>query len=354
MGSSASAEAASGPASYTFKDLQSLQELGPASLKVRPARPASRPATRCARRPSDAACVQDARAAGGVESLQFNQGEGLAGGYGEMPGSSPMFKFGSPSPPSGQVKSEYDQWQLPHTGLTPTAAAAQGGVPGASGAAAMGPGVAGAAGGAHPQAAGGFGQMGGGAAAAAAGARQPRRKRNATAPPEEAPATDKRKYTHEEAMAILNKKGGPVSEEDLARIDPASLSQEDVRKLKKMRRAIRNRESATASRLRRKEYIENLEKRMSDLSSQNTLLNISVTEMQMREKEKRDEEERIRLENERLRADTESTRLANAKLREEKLYMQQVSEKLQAFKISQAGSAEATIPDDTVVEPPTW
>ena len=45
---------------------------------------------------------------------------------------------------------------------------------------------------------------------------------------------------------------------------------------------------------------------------------------------------------------------ANAKLREEKLYMQQVSEKLQAFKISQAGSAEATIPDDTVVEPPTW
>ena len=132
MGSSASAEAASGPASYTFKDLQSLQELGPASLKVRPARPASRSATRCARRPSDAACVQDARAAGGVESLQFNQGEGLAGGYGEMPGSSPMFKFGSPSPPSGQVKSEYDQWQLPHTGLTPTAAAAQGGVPGAS------------------------------------------------------------------------------------------------------------------------------------------------------------------------------------------------------------------------------
>ena len=38
-----------------------------------------------------------------------------------------------------------------------------------------------------------------------------------------------------------------------------------------------------------------MEKRMSELSSQNTLLNISVTEMQMREKSKREEEERIRV-----------------------------------------------------------
>jgi hypothetical protein len=102
------------------------------------------------------------------------------------------------------------------------------------------------------------------------------------------------------------------------------------------RRAIRNRESATASRLRRKEYIENLEKRMSELSSQNTLLNISVTEMQMREKDKREEEERIRSENEKLRADTEATRAENVRLREEKSYMQQVQEKLSQFKVGGA------------------
>ena len=147
-----------------------------------------------------------------------------------------------------------------------------------------------------------------------------------------------------------------MSEDDLSRIDPDTLSQDDVKKLKKLRRAIRNRESATASRLRRKEYIENLEKRMSELSSQNTLLNISVTEMQMREKDKREEEERIRSENERLRADTEATRIANQKLREEKLYMQQISEKLQAFKFAHpSGSPNASgNGTDEVIEPPTW
>jgi hypothetical protein len=48
-------------------------------------------------------------------------GMGTAGGYGEMPSGSPMFKFGQ-SPM--KVKTEFDQWQLPHTGLTSTVAAA--------------------------------------------------------------------------------------------------------------------------------------------------------------------------------------------------------------------------------------
>ena len=166
--------------------------------------------------------------------------------------------------------------------------------------------------------------------------------------------TDKRKYTQAEALGVLNRKGGPVSEEDLARIDPQLLSADDVKKLKKLRRAIRNRESATASRLRRKEYIENLEKRMSELSSQNTLLNISVTEMQMREKDKRAEEERIRVENERLRADTEATRIENIRLREEKLYMQQVQDKLSQFKLDSLSPGQTGGDDDDLVEPPTW
>lgn len=161
------------------------------------------------------------------------------------------------------------------------------------------------------------------------------------------PSNGKRKFTQEEALAVLNRKGGPVTEEEIARIDPHSLAQEDVKRLKKLRRAIRNRESATASRLRRKEYIENLEKRMSELSSQNTLLNISVTEMQMREKSKREEEERIREENDKLRADTRSTRAANMKLREENQLMQAVSEKLKAFEI-------VDNMNDDIVEPPTW
>ena len=332
-----------------------------------------------------------------------------AGAYGDMPGSSPMFKFGSPSPMKGQVKSEFDQWGLgapsgglPHTGLTPTAGqqglVGQPGQPGQQ----QHPGMVqpgqqqqqqyAAQQYAAPQQQQQIpGQQIPGQQYAHPGMQQQhtgmvqhpgvqqhmqqqpgaghpseygegedgirgngRRKRAASTELDGAgPVSDKRKYTHDEAMAVLNRKGGPVSEDDLSRIDPGTLSQDDVKKLKKLRRAIRNRESATASRLRRKEYIENLEKRMSELSSQNTLLNISVTEMQMREKDKREEEERIRLENERLRADTEATRVSNQKLREEKLYMQQVSEKLQAFKFSHSPRpAAGEVPD--IVEPPTW
>ena len=40
----------------------------------------------------------------------------------------------------------------------------------------------------------------------------------------------------------------PVVMQELARIDPSILSTDEVKKLKKLRRAIRNRESATASR----------------------------------------------------------------------------------------------------------
>jgi hypothetical protein len=379
------------PASFTFKDLQNLQELGPASLK-------------------DAGAML---APSGIShSLQLDgSGDMNTSTYGDMPGSSPMFKFGSPSPMKGQVKSEFDQWHLPHTGLTPTAGAQQAMQPGQPGVAQQ-PGAPGAMPGQYPGYAGApqqgypgaqVGHPGAGyvqqqqhqqhqqqhqhqqhqhqhqqqqqQAAVPGGHQIPgpgmpgygneqddggasgrgRRKRAASTELEQSAAvSNKSKYTHDEAMAVLNRKGGPVSEDDLSRIDPSTLSQDDVKKLKKLRRAIRNRESATASRLRRKEYIENLEKRMSELSSQNTLLNISVTEMQMREKDKREEEERIRLENERLRADTEATRIANQKLREEKLYMQQVSEKLQAFKFSHPSAPSSGGKDDELVEPPTW
>ena len=69
------------------------------------------------------------------------------------------------------------------------------------------------------------------------------------------------KLTRDEAIQLLNKDGGVASEEELNEIDPSYLSADQVKKLKRMRRAIRNRESATASRMRRKEYIESLEKR---------------------------------------------------------------------------------------------
>ena len=81
------------------------------------------------------------------------------------------------------------------------------------------------------------------------------------------------------------------------------LDQSQVKKLKRMRRAIRNRESATASRLRRKEYIESLEKRTSELCSENAMLDLSVTEMQMREKKKNEELSSLRDETGRLRED---------------------------------------------------
>jgi hypothetical protein len=393
------------PASYTFKDLQSLgQGLGAGAGAG-----------------GMASIGSMGGMSGGLQTLQFDApGDREAnmglGGYGELPSGSPMFKFGA-SPM--KVKSEFDQWQLPHTGLTPTAGASgaaglqRGPVGAPAGMSGVPPSVGGGrmpvpqgnpalgaasagniqhmpmmqnptatmpilstanpgamlppaavinTGAARPAAAM---QQGSAAALPKQGSQKRSRARSSAAVDDDDdddddgyvfPVSDKRKFTNAEAVAVLNRKGGPVSEEDLARIDPGTLSTEDVKKLKKLRRAIRNRESATASRLRRKEYIENLEKRMSELSSQNTLLNISVTEMQMREKEKRDEEERIRQENEQLRADTESTRTENMRLREEKMYMQQVQDKFAQFKLmttEPSGHAMGVAPDE-IVEPPTW
>ena len=57
-------------------------------------------------------------------------------------------------------------------------------------------------------------------------------------------------------------------------LDPAQL-----KSLKKQRRAMRNRASATASRQRKKEYLQNLERHMNELSNSNTLLLTSVARM---------------------------------------------------------------------------
>ena len=138
------------------------------------------------------------------------------------------------------------------------------------------------------------------------------------------------KLTREEAIALLNKDGGVASEDELNEIDPGYLTAEEIKKLKRMRRAIRNRESATASRMRRKEYIESLEKRTSELCSENAMLDLSVTEMQMREKAKAEELERIRQENEMLRKETYNDRAENHQLKRDK---QVIEEKLRNVKL---------------------
>jgi len=51
-----------------------------------------------------------------------------------------------------------------------------------------------------------------------------------------------------------------------------SLSQEENRELRRQRRLIKNRESAQASRLRRKRYVEELEKTIDKLEHENTML----------------------------------------------------------------------------------
>jgi len=84
------------------------------------------------------------------------------------------------------------------------------------------------------------------------------------------------RLSREEAIALLNKAGGVTTEAELNEIDPSYLTAEETKKMKRMRRAIRNRESATASRMRRKEYIESLEKRTSELCSENAMLDLSV------------------------------------------------------------------------------
>lgn len=64
--------------------------------------------------------------------------------------------------------------------------------------------------------------------------------------------------------------------------------------------------------------IGNRGSRRSELCSENALLDLSVTEMQMREKGKADELERIRQENEQLRKETYHNRAENHQLKRDK------------------------------------
>ena len=72
-------------------------------------------------------------------------------------------------------------------------------------------------------------------------------------------------------------------QESLAQIEAllnaGNLDPEQAKSLKKQRRAMRNRASATASRQRKKEYLQNLERHMNELANSNTLLLTSVARM---------------------------------------------------------------------------
>ena len=59
-----------------------------------------------------------------------------------------------------------------------------------------------------------------------------------------------------------------------------SLSADEIKKLKKERRAMRNRASATASRQRKKNYLQNLETQLADLQSEQTRLQIRESRLQ--------------------------------------------------------------------------
>ena len=76
-------------------------------------------------------------------------------------------------------------------------------------------------------------------------------------------------------------------QESLQQIETAlmsgNLDPDEIKSLKKQRRAMRNRASATASRQRKKEYLQNLESHMSELTVSNRLLNTSVAEMKAAE-----------------------------------------------------------------------
>ena len=159
-----------------------------------------------------------------------------------------------------------------------------------------------------------------------------------------------RVYTlgREAAVALLNTPGGVTTEAELNEINPSLLTPEETKKLKRMRRAIRNRESATASRMRRKEYIESLEKRTSELCSENAMLDLSVAEMKMREKAKAEELERVRQENNRLRAESYANRAENHQLRQER---QAIEERLKNVKLVDGAEAEAL---ENTSGPGTW
>ena len=64
-----------------------------------------------------------------------------------------------------------------------------------------------------------------------------------------------------------------------AMLNAGNLDPGQLKSLKKQRRAMQLRASATASRQRKKEYLQNLERHMSELSNSNTLLLTSVARM---------------------------------------------------------------------------
>jgi len=121
------------------------------------------------------------------------------------------------------------------------------------------------------------------------------------------------KREHEDDMDV-SKKGRARIEIDEAELDKIT----DPEQQKKMRRALRNRASATASRQRKKEYLQQLEERMSQLSSQNTLLNISMTEMKIAESKRRKELIAISEENNRLKRDRCQLDAAHSKLEQDR------------------------------------
>jgi hypothetical protein len=69
-------------------------------------------------------------------------------------------------------------------------------------------------------------------------------------------------------------------EEELSRAQKASLSEAELLDLKKERRRKSNREAAQTSRLRKKQYLNELEQKISELVAQNTALTSTVQQLQ--------------------------------------------------------------------------
>ena len=291
--------ASSGPGTFTFNDLQSIQDLStPNAISTA----------------GDGAGA----AAGGTHAayedalLEYSGLNEDAGGFNLTPGNSPMKFKAEPQPdPYAQVPlhEQMQPMSLSEPGVPASQPPSQPGA-GAFGAAADGmhgfppsaaqapgqmhahgamppaqPPVQAAAGaGAGAGAGGGFAAQQAGASAGVGasaqwmGAAPAAAKAEPDSGPDSFGTAEPPNYrlSREEAIALLNKAGGVTTEAELNEIDPSYLTAEETKKMKRMRRAIRNRESATASRMRRKEYIESLEKRTSELCSENAMLDLSV------------------------------------------------------------------------------
>jgi tetratricopeptide (TPR) repeat protein len=122
-----------------------------------------------------------------------------------------------------------------------------------------------------------------------------------------------------------------------------NLSGEELKKLKKQRRAMRNRASATASRQRKKHYLQNLEQELADLQSLQGRLQIRETRLKVVQTTRDKQLQLLREENQQLQNDHARASEENAALKDTVAQHEKTMRRKRAVKLGDQGSAHAAM-----------